>query len=66
MIKGSLFLCADPCRGNMPLGRRTGRAASREDGSSLLDCADPCRGNMPLRRTKLFRGHPAKKEVTSR
>ena len=22
-------LCADPCRGNMPLRRRTGRAASR-------------------------------------
>ena len=26
---GRCFLCADPCRGNMPLRRRTGRAASR-------------------------------------
>ena len=26
----SIFLCTDPCRGNMPLRRRTGRVASRE------------------------------------
>ncbi len=33
------FLCADPCRGNMPLVRRTGRARVEEEGSSLLDYA---------------------------
>ncbi len=37
------FLCADPCSGIMPLARRTGRAASREEKPSLLDCIDPCR-----------------------
>jgi len=31
------YLCADPCRGNMPPVRRTGRAGVGEDGSSLLD-----------------------------
>lgn len=36
---GTIFLCADPCRGNMPLKRRTGRAARGEDETSLLDCA---------------------------
>ena len=41
-----LFLCADPCSGIMPLARRTGRAASREDKPSLLDYADLCRKNM--------------------
>jgi aspartyl-tRNA(Asn)/glutamyl-tRNA(Gln) amidotransferase subunit A len=36
-LRGAFDLCTDPCRGNMPLRRRTGRAASREDASSLLD-----------------------------
>ena len=36
---GRVFLCASPCRGNMPLKRRMARAASREDKSLLLDCA---------------------------
>lgn len=31
------YLCTDPCKGNMPLKQRTGRAASREDETSLLD-----------------------------
>ena len=37
-----LFLCTDPCRGNMQLRRRTGCAASREDRTSLLDCLGEC------------------------
>ena len=31
----SLFDCAVPCRGNMPLKRRMGRAASSGEGHSL-------------------------------
>ena len=42
-----LILCTDPCIGDMPLAWRTGRAASREDKTSLLDYTDPCIGDMP-------------------
>lgn len=31
------FFCADPCRGNVPLKRRTGRAAGREKRFPLPD-----------------------------
>ena len=42
-----LILCTDPCIGDMPRTSRTGRAASREDETSLLDYTDPCIGDMP-------------------
>ena len=45
----AVFLCAGPCRGNMPLKRRTGRAASRGK-TPLPDSTGPCSGNMPLKR----------------
>ena len=34
----SLLDCADPCRGRMPLRRRTGRARVGEEAIPLLDC----------------------------
>ncbi len=47
-----IFLCADPCRGNMPPVRRTGRARVGENGSSLLDCTQVPRGRMSAYRWK--------------
>ena len=45
----AVFLCAGPCRGIMPLKRRTGRAASRGK-TPLPDSTGPCSGIMPLKR----------------
>ena len=47
----TVFLCADPRSGIMPLARRTGRAASRRKSiSARFEKADPCSGIMPLTR----------------
>lgn len=51
-----LLLCTDPCIGTMPLTWRMGRAASREDETSLLDYTDPCIGDMPLTGRAASRG----------
>ncbi len=44
------FLCVDPCRGDKPPERRTGRARVGEEAPSLLECTAPCRGNKPPER----------------